>query len=348
MTTSATAAAAAKATKKPRKVSQAKTEQTALPLPALDAPEFGFIDPFKIEVRKQIRQEFDQAALNELAMDISYRGILEPLVVRRDGEALVLVAGERRLRAAKLAALESVPVVISAIDEQQHTLAQIAENIQRQDLSLREEAELVAELYQELGSVQATGAKLHKSTAWVSKRLALKKELGHYATALLADGISEDLELILAVDKLDKATPGSNTTWALCEKIRKGEAGRTEAREALKKATEPKPEKTQPGVPDQKDDPLIKSIGFRGWLKSPWDGNSHYLEALAEFHPELDMRHLEGLREKVEYHRRMTSEAMKEIADYLDEQTKAFRETHGPLAQHEAWVQYAAEKDPFK
>jgi ParB/RepB/Spo0J family partition protein len=248
MTTSATAAAAAKIAK-PKKlkrvtaadcahlfgsdVSHAKQEQAPLPLPGVAEPEFGQIDPKAIIVLDQVRKDFKEEGLRELAEDIAERGILQPLTVRKTDSGVVLVAGERRLRAAILANLVSVPVLISAMDESKHALSQLAENIQREDLSLAEEASGIKLLYDDLGSVKAVAERVHKSVSWVSKRLSLSAGLGHYAAALMADGITEDIELLQAVDKLDKATPGSNSAWALCEKIRAGKAGRTEAREAL-------------------------------------------------------------------------------------------------------------------
>lgn len=109
---SATAAAAAKIAKpkKAGKVSHAKPvqEQTALPLPTVPGLEFEQIAPGAIVVLEQVRKEFDEAALNELAMDIAMRGIMQPLTVRYQDNQYVLVAGERRLRAAKLAHLETV------------------------------------------------------------------------------------------------------------------------------------------------------------------------------------------------------------------------------------------------
>ncbi|MBS1197451.1 MAG: plasmid-partitioning protein ParB [Proteobacteria bacterium] len=239
-TISATASAISRISKpkKANSVSHAKPlEQTALPLPAPAAPEFGELAVDLIIVRDQVRTEFDEDTIAELAADIAARGILQPLAVRRTDAGFVLVAGERRLRAAKLAALPSVPVLISDMNDQEHAMAQLAENIQREDLSLADEAKAISLLYEALGTVKATAEKVNKSVAWVSKRVSLANGLGHYAGGLLADGITEDLELILSVDKLDKATPGSNSAWALCEKIRAGKAGRTEAREALKMAT---------------------------------------------------------------------------------------------------------------
>lgn len=138
---SATAAAAAKVAKpkKVKAVSHAKPEQTPLPLPVIDqSPEFGQLDPTQIVVLEQVRTAFDEDSLKELAGDIADRGILQPLTVRKTDAGFVLVAGERRLRAALIAGLEAVPVLICRMTEDEHRAAQLAENIQRDDLSTYE------------------------------------------------------------------------------------------------------------------------------------------------------------------------------------------------------------------
>lgn len=281
---SATEAAAAKVAKpkKGAKVSHAKTvqEQGALPLPTSyeTAPEFAQMRISDIAVLDQVRKEFDDAALQDLAMDISYRGILQPLTVRRNDDGYVLVAGERRLRAARLAQLDSVPVLIVSMDEKAHALAQLAENIQREDLNLKEEAAAIKLLFDELGNVQAVGAKVHKSKSWVSKRLSLANGLGYWASMLMTDGITEDIELLQTVDKLDKETTGTNACWALCEKIKKGEAGREDAREALRRAKEERPAgDTKPKV--KKPESLYPAADqFLAWCKQPNRYNQDYIE----------------------------------------------------------------------
>lgn len=115
--TSATASAAAKINK-PKKLTQRqikqglaipfshakKEEQTALPLPTPNlAPDLGMMPVHCIAVSDQVRKTFDEDALRELALDIARHGILQPLTVRRIDDGFLLVAGERRLRAAKLA-----------------------------------------------------------------------------------------------------------------------------------------------------------------------------------------------------------------------------------------------------
>ncbi len=89
----------------------------------------------------QPRKEFDDAELNSLTASIRSHGILQPLVVRMVGDRFQLVAGERRLRAAKSAGLASVPVRIVDFNDQQILEAALVENIQRSDLNPIEKAQ---------------------------------------------------------------------------------------------------------------------------------------------------------------------------------------------------------------
>ncbi len=83
----------------------------------------------------QPRQQFDADQLTELADSIKRHGILQPLVVTKSGRDFELIAGERRLRAAKLAGLAKVPVIVRSYDEQQKLELALIENLQRQDLN---------------------------------------------------------------------------------------------------------------------------------------------------------------------------------------------------------------------
>lgn len=221
-----------------------------------EAPEFALVPVSAIAVDDQIREAFDDGQLQELADDISRRGVLEPLLVRRDGVRLVLIAGERRLKAARLAGLLEVPAVVRQVSAEEAKADQLAENIHRQDLSLQEEAAVVERLRLELGNLQAVAQRVHKSVVWVSKRYGLQERLGHYARRLLEDGITEDLEILRGVAQLELLSNGSNAPWALCEKIRKGEAGRSEVREAVKAAKARRDEREKPVVHSQASEVL--------------------------------------------------------------------------------------------
>ncbi|HET7575410.1 MAG TPA: ParB/RepB/Spo0J family partition protein [Sphingomicrobium sp.] len=122
----------------------------------------------------QPRVQFDETALNELAESIRERGILQPILLRPDGENFQIVAGERRWRAAQRARLHAIPAIVREIDES--TTAEIAliENIQRQDLNPLEEAEGYRQLINRHGHTQDdVGQIVHKSRSHVANLLRL-------------------------------------------------------------------------------------------------------------------------------------------------------------------------------
>lgn len=102
----------------------------------------------------QPRAQFDDAKLQEMAESIREQGVIQPLLVRRRDDGYELVAGERRLRAARLAGLDSVPVVIRDIGDREALEIALVENLQREDLSALEEAAAYERLIEEFGLTQ--------------------------------------------------------------------------------------------------------------------------------------------------------------------------------------------------
>ena len=122
----------------------------------------------------QPRRIFDEEKLRELADSIKEFGIVQPLVVRKKGEAFELVAGERRLRAAKLAGLANVPVVIKDYDDTKMMEIALIENIQRHDLNPIEEAQGLRRLMSEFKLTQEQVAeKVGRSRVAVTNILSL-------------------------------------------------------------------------------------------------------------------------------------------------------------------------------
>jgi ParB family chromosome partitioning protein len=102
----------------------------------------------------QPRKNFEDSALAALAETIKEQGILQPLIVRRAGADYELIAGERRLRAAKLAGLGTVPVVVRNVGDQECLLLALIENLQRADLNPIEEARAYREMQDRFGLKQ--------------------------------------------------------------------------------------------------------------------------------------------------------------------------------------------------
>ena len=140
----------------------------------------------------QPRRVFEQAGLQELAASILQHGILQPLSVRRVGTSYELIAGERRLRAAKIAGLEEVPCLLMSMDESQSGVAALVENLQRRDLDFIEEAQGLSRLMQLGGLSQEQAAmKVGKSQSAVANKLRLLRHSPPVLEALRTAGLTE-------------------------------------------------------------------------------------------------------------------------------------------------------------
>ncbi len=140
----------------------------------------------------QPRQYFDDTRLEELAVSIREQGVVQPLLVRplRDGN-FVLIAGERRWRAAQRAGLHEVPVVIRNVSDQQAFEMALVENLQRQDLNPVEEAQAYRRLIDEHGYTQEQLAdRLGRDRSTVANSLRLLKLPDPVQEALIAGALS--------------------------------------------------------------------------------------------------------------------------------------------------------------
>lgn len=126
--------------------------------------------------REQPRQNFDEDALIELAESIKRYGIIEPLLVKKEDNYYKIVAGERRWRAAKIAGLKEVPVVIKDYSNQEIMEVALIENIQREDLNPIEEAQAYQSLIREYNLKQDEVAeRVSKSRAAITNAMRLLK-----------------------------------------------------------------------------------------------------------------------------------------------------------------------------
>jgi ParB family chromosome partitioning protein len=123
---------------------------------------------------QQPRKSFDEDALEELSASITALGLLQPLLVRPNGTRFELIAGERRLRAARSAGLEEVPVVVAETDDRGSLERAIVENIHRADLDPIEEAAAYRQLIEEAGLTQeALGSRIGRNRATIANMLRL-------------------------------------------------------------------------------------------------------------------------------------------------------------------------------
>ena len=182
----------------------------------------------------QPRKDFEEDALDDLAASIAEYGVLQPLLVARsDNGEYVLIAGERRLRASKLAGLKDVPAIVSSYTKQQSAEIALIENLQREDLDPIEVAEGCRQLIDKYGLTQESAAKkLGKSRSAVTNSLRLlalpedvrrmvsggKLSFGH-AKVLL--GLPNEDLMRQAAAEVTAQNLNVRQTEALCKKLTK-------------------------------------------------------------------------------------------------------------------------------
>ena len=171
------------ADKKPATSSKSKKEE----IKEDGAPIQVSID--KVEPNKeQPRKKFDEEALAELADSISKYGVLQPLLVQDNGKYYEIIAGERRWRAAKIAKLKEIPVIIKNYTEQERAEISLIENLQREDLNPIEEAVAYKRLLEEFNLKQEEVAeRVSKSRTAVTNSMRLLK-LDERVQQMLIDG----------------------------------------------------------------------------------------------------------------------------------------------------------------
>ncbi len=155
----------------------------------------------KIITKTQIRTKFD--GLEELAASIREQGIIQALIVSANPDGTYnLIAGERRLRAAKLAGLQEVPVSVKrGTDALQARRMQVAENIERKDLTAFEEAMGVIEDVERYGTKEAIRI-WNRSEGWINKRTQVKKYRS-VAKETIESGLSGDFEILNCLNQLE-------------------------------------------------------------------------------------------------------------------------------------------------
>jgi ParB family chromosome partitioning protein len=168
--------------------------------------------------RNQPRQEFSQEELSDLVLSVQRKGILQPLLVRQiQAGRFEIIAGERRWRAAKLANLERVPVVIINCNDQEALEIGLIENLQRHDLNPVEESEAIKRLQGEFNLTQEQiASSIGKSRSYVANMMRLstlspqikvlirenKLSAGH-ARAIITSDIPDDLVEQILQEKLN-------------------------------------------------------------------------------------------------------------------------------------------------
>lgn len=139
----------------------------------------------------QPRKIFNEESLIELAESIRNHGIIQPLVVKKNGSEYVIIAGERRYRAAKMAGLEELPVIVKEYDDAKTREISLIENLQREDLNAIEESEAIKELMDSYGLTQEEVAqKLGKARPSIANTLRLLNLAGEVKELVKRDKLS--------------------------------------------------------------------------------------------------------------------------------------------------------------
>lgn len=140
----------------------------------------------------QPRRFFEEEGLRELASSISRHGILQPLTVRRREDGWELIAGERRLRAARLAGMATVPCIETEAEDEESALLALVENLQRRDLHYFEEATAIAEYLVQANCTQEEAAtRLGRSPSALANKLRLLRLSPACREQLTENGLTE-------------------------------------------------------------------------------------------------------------------------------------------------------------
>ncbi len=194
--------------------------------------------------KNQPRKLFQQEELEALSDSIIKYGVISPITVRQAGDRYIIIAGERRWRAARMAGLSEIPVIIISADDKKAAEIALVENIQRSDLNPVEEAQAYAALIEQYGLTQEEVAgQIGKSRSSVTNSLRLL-ELPDAALALLAAGklSAGHAKVLLGIKDAKKLAEAA-------QKVVDGELSVRETEKLVKQlCAPPKPEKELPPI----------------------------------------------------------------------------------------------------
>lgn len=221
--------------------------------------------------RYQPRTRMDEGALNELAASIKVQGVLQPILVRplaaRDGiVGYEIIAGERRFRAAQLAGLSDVPVLVKDVDDQAAAAMALIENIQREDLNPLEEAQGIHRLISdfEFTHEQAATA-VGRSRSAVSNLLRLLNLAQPVQTMLMAGDI--DMGHARALLPVDAATQITLANQIVARRMSVREAEKLVARTTSEQSVESRPKNAKSGDLARLEEELSDSLATNVTVK---------------------------------------------------------------------------------
>jgi len=222
----------------------------------------------------QPRTRMDEGALNELAASIKTQGVMQPVLVRPvDGGRYEIIAGERRFRAAQLAGLEEIPVLVREVDDQAAAAMALIENMQREDLNPLEEAQGIARLISDFNFTHEQAASaVGRSRSAVSNLLRLVNlaqpvqtmlmagdiDMGHARALLSVDNASQ---IALATQVVAKRLSVRETEKLVARAIEEQNSPATQAREKEKSGDIVRLEEE---LSDRLATPVVFKMGAKG------------------------------------------------------------------------------------
>ena len=207
----------------------------------------------------QPRKSFDQLSLKELSESIKEKGVIQPIIVEKKNGSYMIIAGERRFRASKLAGLEEIPVIVKDFSENEKLEIALIENIQREDLNPIEEAVAYHELMEKANlNQEEVAAKVGKNRSTVANSLRLLKLPQNIQTTLAKGAISAGhARAILALDTEEQMEDLHKRIITYGLSVREAEAFAADNSQAKKKNHKSQSSQDRGG---DHVDPALKSI----------------------------------------------------------------------------------------
>lgn len=226
------------------------TSKTAVNSSAVQTSEDNVVQIALMDIdpnAEQPRKNFDEAALKELAESIKVHGVIQPIVVTPMGKRFMIIAGERRFRASKMAGKTEIPAIIRHYTQQQIREISLIENLQREDLSPIEEALAIQSLMTEFNMTQeAVADRIGKSRSAIAntlRLLTLSKEVIHLVeTGRLSAGHARTLVVVPKDSQYKLALKGCDNQMTV-----------REMEKMVREFLNPKPEKQKPSIEDSKE-----------------------------------------------------------------------------------------------
>lgn len=251
----------------------------------------------QIEPNKgQPRKKFNEDSLQELADSIKQYGVIQPLVVQKRDKYYEIIAGERRWRAARIAGLKEVPVIIKDYSEQETVEIALIENIQREDLNPIEEAQAYKRLLEEYNLKQDEVAeRVSKSRTAVTNSMRLLKLSDKVQEMLIDEMItSGHARAILAISD-------ENLQYEIAERVMDEKLSVRETEKIVKSINNPRPKKEKPqinmAVYEELEMKMKDAVGTKVKL-SPKSNGKGKIEI--EYYSTDDLERIAGLLTKVQ------------------------------------------------